>query len=183
MIKFLSVFLIQPCFSFHPLLNLDVSTRQECLDLLLLLDLLLRESSPRLTSPPPQLGGSEEPETGDDHEQHQPDHEHPKLGVAEQLAAKLDGEDELTGGDHDEDPALSPETLALGVRDVSVELAGGGRRHEADGQDPHDADGVLGWEREDVLHEESIQLNHLAKLNYNVTILQDMYDFQPAICT
>ena len=148
---------------FHPLLDLVVSTRQECLDLLLLLNLLFRGRSPRLPPPPPQLGGSKEAKTGDDHEQHQPDHEHPKLGVAEQLAAELDGEDELTGGDHDEDPALSSQTLALGVGDVSVELAGGGRRHEADGQDPQDADGVLGWEREDVLHEESIQLNHLTK--------------------
>ena len=78
---------------------------------------------------------------------------------------------------------LGVERFALGVGDVSVELAGGGRCHEADGQDPQDADGVLGWKWEDVLHEESIQLNHLAKLNYNVTILQDMYDFQPAICT
>ena len=94
--------------------------------------------------------------------------------MAEELAAELDGEDELTGGDHDEHPALRAETLALGVSDVGVELAGGRRRHEADHQDSGDTDRVFCRQWEDVLHEERIQFNHLPKGD-NVTIQSPNY--------
>ena len=81
--------------------------------------------------------------------------------MTEQLAPKLDGEDELTGGDHDEHPALRTQPLALGVCDVGVELAGGRCGHESDHQDSGDADRVFSRQWEDVLHEEGVQLNHL----------------------
>ena len=83
--------------------------------------------------------------------------------MAEELAAELDGEDELTGGDHDEHPTLSAKTLALSVGDVGVELPGGWRCHQTNHENPRHADGMFRWQWEDMLHEESIQLDHLPK--------------------
>ena len=104
--------------------------------------------------------------------------------MAEQLAAEFDGEDELTGGDHYEHPALCAQTLALGVSDVGVELAGRWCCHEADHQDSGHTDRVFCRQWEDVLHEEGVQLNHLPK---EITRLSKLHKFrkrnQPARCT
>ena len=79
--------------------------------------------------------------------------------MRKELEAKLDDEDELAEAHHDEDPALRPHPLALGVRDVGVVLPGGGRRDQPEQEDPEHADGLL--HQHQVPDEESVELHHL----------------------
>lgn len=73
----------------------------------------------------------------------------------------LDDEQQLRKDDHDEHPALEPQSLTLGVSHVCVVLPDAGGTPQSQEQDPHHADRVLRRHREEVLDKEGVQLYDL----------------------
>ena len=99
--------------------------------------------------------------TTDQDDTDQPEAHHGQLGVAEQVQAELEAEDELREGDHKEDPALGAQPLTPGVSDIGVILSDGGGRYQACHQYSQHANGMLCGHGEDVFDEEGVELHHL----------------------
>jgi len=99
--------------------------------------------------------------TADENVEDDPDDHLGDLGLREELQAELENEDKFAEADHDEDPALGPDTLALWVGDIGVVLTSGWAGDQTEQQDPEHTDRVLRGHGEDVLDEEGVELHHL----------------------
>jgi len=112
-------------------------------------------------SPLVDLHRHKEARTADHDVEDDPDDHLGYLCLGEELQTELENEYEFTEADHDEDPALCPDSLTLGISHISVILSRGRSGDQTEQQDPEDTDGMLSRHGEDVLDEEGVELHHL----------------------